>query len=166
MDCPGERVSDRSFGHQARRGKTHRPLLLGLCIHEIPRVAYHAQNDLGASQWSRLILDGFNPREWAIDLDESNISTWIVCRGKPTSRNRDSLSGTELHRPSILLDRILSVVANVRLDMSQSSHLVRPVEDAVARGHDGVIVDEPACAHGPGAGLALASIAKKELDNT
>jgi hypothetical protein len=79
-------------------------------------------------------------------------------------RNSDSLPGPKLH--GIVLDRLLTVIANVSLDMRQPPEIMRPVVGAMTRGHNRVVIDEPTCTHRPRGVLVLAIEAKKQLYNS
>lgn len=82
-------------------------------------------------------------------------------------RNSDSLPGPKLHGIVLaVLDRLLTVIANVSLDMCQPPESMRPVVGAMASGHNRVIIDEPTCTHRPRGVLVLASEAKKQFYNS
>ena len=146
--------------------KTNRTLLLRLRVHKVPRVADNTQSHLDPRQWSGLILDWFNPSERPIDLDERYVPRLVLSISQPTFWSSDSLPGTKLHRIVFTVrDRLLTVIANVRLDMRQPSELMRPVIGAMARGHNRVVADEPTRSHCPRCFRVLASEAKKQFHN-
>lgn len=147
--------------------EAYRTLLLRFGIHKVPRVAYYTQNHLGTSQRGWPILYGCNSGIWSIDLYKRYVSRLIVLTTKPTLRNSDSLPGPKLHSivPAVL-NRLLTVIANISLDMRQPPEIMRPVVGAMASGHNRIIVDEPTCTHRPRGVLVLASEAKKQFHNS
>ena len=159
-------VSDY-FEPRQHEGKTYRTMLLRLGIHKVARVSYYTQNHFRTSQWSWLILYGFDSGKWPIDLYEGYVTRLIFPTSEPTLRSSDSLPSPKLHGiVAVVLDRLLTVIANVRLDNRQPPKGVRPIVGAMAGSHNRIAVDEPACSHHPRGVLVLASEAKKQFDNS
>lgn len=147
--------------------ETYSTLLLRFGIHKVAGIANYTEYHLGTCQWSWPILYGRYPGKWPIDLYERYVSRLIAPISEPALRSSNSLSGPKLHGIfGGVLDRFLTAIAYVGLDIRQPPKGMRPVVGAMSSGHNRIVVDEPACTHRPRGVLVLASEAKEQFDNS